>query len=200
MPLGYQGSLILGQLTQLNAPARARARVIAFTHRRQEAVVANQQVGGGEMFVSDALEKKGTDVITTDPDISIADTARTLKGKGIGAIVVMGETGVVAGIISERDIIHGIAMHGNRALDMPVWELMTDEVVTCRRNDTINQALQQMVDHSCRHLPVVEDGELKGLVSMSDVVKLRMEELQSLIAESKISEPDDDADAWPVKD
>jgi CBS domain-containing protein len=152
------------------------------------------------MFVSDALEKKGTNVITTSPDISVADTARILKGKGIGAIVVMGEPRVVAGIISERDIIHGIAMHGNRALEMPVSELMTDEVVTCRRNDTINQAMQQMVDHACRHLPVVEDGELKGLVSISDVVKLRMKELQRLIAESKIYEPNDDTDAWPVKD
>jgi CBS domain-containing protein len=152
------------------------------------------------MFVSDALKKKGTDVITTDPNISVADTARILKGKGIGAIVVIGETGVVAGIISERDIIYGIAMHGNRALEMQVWELMTDEVVTCKRDNTINQAMQQMVDHACRHLPVVEDGELKGLVSISDVVKLRMEELQSLIAESKIYEPDDDTDAWPVKD
>jgi CBS domain-containing protein len=152
------------------------------------------------MFVSDVLKKKGTDVITTDPEISVADTARTLKGKGIGAIVVMGETGIVAGIISERDIVHGIAMHGNRALEMPVWELMTEEVVTCRRDDTINQAMQRMADHSCRHLPVVEDGELKGLVSMSDVVKLRMEELQSHIAETKMSESDDDTDAWPVKD
>ncbi len=152
------------------------------------------------MFVSDALKRKGTDVITTGFYVSVADTARILKGKGIGAVVVMGETGVVAGIISERDIIHGIAMHGNRALEMPVRELMTDEVVTCKRNDTINRAMQQMVDHACRHLPVVEDGELKGIVSISDVVKLRMEELQRPIAESKIYEPDDDTDAWPVKD
>lgn len=152
------------------------------------------------MFVSDALAKKGTDVITTPPETSVVDIARVLKGKGVGAIVVMGETGLVAGIISERDIIHGIAMHGNRALEMPVWELMTGEVITCKRNDTINDALQVMVDHACRHLPVVEEGELKGLVSISDVVKLRMKELQSLIAGSNVSEPVDDSEAWPVKD
>ena len=140
------------------------------------------------MFVSDVLEKKGTDVITTSPDNSVADTARILKGRGVGAVVVSGDAGVVAGIISERDIVHGIAMHGNRALEMPVRELMTDDVVTCKRNDTINEAMQTMVNHAFRHLPVVEDGELKGLVSISDVVKLRMEELQRQIAGSKVYE------------
>jgi CBS domain-containing protein len=151
------------------------------------------------MLVSDALGKKGTDVVTTRPETRVVDITRVLKGKGIGAIVVMGETGAVAGIISERDIVHGIAMHGNQALDMPVWELMTDKVITCRGNDTIDHALQQMVDHACRHLPVVEGGELKGLVSISDVVKLRLQELESLLAESKPSEPDEDTDGWPVK-
>ncbi len=152
------------------------------------------------MFVSDALKKKGTDVITTEPETPVVDITRILKGKGIGAIVVIGETGAVAGIISERDIVHGIAMHGNQALAMPVWELMTAKVITCKRNDTINDAFQQMIDHACRHLPVVEDGELKGLVSISDVVKLRMQELQGLVAGSKTSETDDDEDTWPVKD
>ena len=149
------------------------------------------------MLVSDALKKKGTDVVTTEPETPVADITRILKGKGIGAIVVMGETGV-AGIISERDIVHGIAMHGNQALDMPVWELMTDKVVTCKRNNTINEALQQMIDNACRHLPVVEDGTLKGLVSISDVIKLRLQELQSLVAGSGTPVPDEDV--WPVKD
>jgi len=152
------------------------------------------------MLVSDALKKKGTDVVTTDPETPVGDITRILKGKGVGALVVIGETGAVAGIISERDIVHGIAMHGSHAMDLPVWELMTDKVVTCKRNDTINEALQQMVDNACRHLPVVEDGELKGLVSISDVVKLRLRELQSMIAESKGSEPHEDEDHWPVKD
>ena len=127
-------------------------------------------------------------MITTGPDNSVGDAARILKGRGVGAIVVMSETSGVVGIISERDIIHGIALHGNRALDMAVRELMTDDVVTCKRDDTINEAMQMMVDHAFRHLPVVEDGELKGLVSISDLVKLRMEELQRKIAESKIFE------------
>ena len=135
------------------------------------------------MLVSDALKKKGTDVVTTEPETPVADITRILKGKGIGAIVVMGETGAVAGIISERDIVHGIAMHGNQALDMPVWELMTDKVVTCKRNDTINEALQQMIDNACRHLPVVEDGRLVAMLSRRDfygVEKARLDEETAL--------------------
>lgn len=151
------------------------------------------------MFVSDALKKKGTDVITTTAETSVVDLARVLKGRGVGALVVVGETGGIAGIVSERDIVHGVAMHGGRATDMPVGELMTEKVVTCHGNDTIDHALQQMVDHACRHLPVVEDGELKGLVSMSDVVKLRLQELEGLVAASRPSEPDEHADGWPVK-
>ncbi len=141
------------------------------------------------MFVSDALERKGTEIISTGPKNSVVDTTRILKGRGIGAVVVLDESGHLAGIISERDIVHGIAMHGERALKMTVDELMTDDVVTCKRSDTINEAMKLMVDHAFRHLPVVEDDELKGLISISDVVKLRMKELERQIAESKIYDP-----------
>ncbi len=141
------------------------------------------------MFVSDILEKKGTDVVTTVPQNSIADTARILKGRGIGAVVVLDDSGQLVGIISERDIVHAIAMHGERALEMPVRDLMTSDVVTCKRDYTINEAMKLMVDHAFRHLPVVEDSELKGLVSISDVVKIRIKELERQIAESKIFDP-----------
>lgn len=151
------------------------------------------------MFVSDALKKKGTDVITTTPETPVVDLARVLKGRGVGALVVVREAGAIAGIVSERDIVHGVAMHGGRATEMPVSALMTEKLVTCRGNDTIDHALRQMVDHACRHLPVVEDGELKGLVSMSDVVKLRLQELEGLVAASRPPEPDEHADGWPVK-
>lgn len=151
------------------------------------------------MLVADALARKGTDVVTTKADNGVVDVARVLKGRGVGVIVVLGETGTVAGIISERDIIHGIAMHGKQALDLRVRDLMSDQIVTCTRGDTIDKALQQMSDHACRHLPVVENGELKGLVSMSDVVKLRLHELQSLAAVAGPPVADEDLDGWPVK-
>jgi len=154
------------------------------------------------MLVSDALEIKGTDVATIEPNTPVVDIARILKGKGIGAVMIIGENGAIAGIISERDIVHGIAMHGKGALDMPVSALMTDQVITCKRSDRIDFALQQMIAHACRHLPVVENGELAGLVSMSDVVKLRIKQLQDQIAQSKTTAPGndpDDLDDWPVK-
>ncbi len=141
------------------------------------------------MFVSDVLEQKGREVITTVPDNSVVDTTRILKGRGIGAVVVQDDSGHIVGIISERDIVHGMAMHGEKALKMTVRDLMTSDVITCKRNDTINEAMKVMVDHAFRHLPVVEDGELKGLVSISDVVKLRIKDLERKIAETKIFEP-----------
>ena len=142
------------------------------------------------MFVSDALKMKGTEVFSIDPDDTIVETARKLKGRGIGAVVVLDVPGHLVGLISERDIIHAIAMHAERALEMSVRDLMTSKVVTCKLNDTINEAMAVMVEHAFRHLPVVEDDELKGLVSISDVVKLRIRDLQRQIEESKIFDPD----------
>ncbi len=150
------------------------------------------------MLVSDALKKKGTEVVTTKPETSIVDITHVLRGKGIGAVVVVGQTGGVSGIITERDIVHGIAMHGDRALSLPARQLMTVNMATCRLDDPIEKAMQQMIDHACRHLPVVEHGELQGLVSMSDVIKLRLEQLQSVAAASEKSDVDDHSDGWPV--
>jgi CBS domain-containing protein len=151
------------------------------------------------MLVSDALDRKGTDVVTTTAETAIVDVARLLKGRGVGVIVVTNATGAVAGILSERDIVHGIAMHGKDAVDFRVRDLMSDQIVTCGRKDTIDRAMQQMIAHACRHLPVVEDGALKGLVSMSDVVKLRLQDLHQLAAAATPAGADEDLDGWPVK-
>ncbi|NBB69271.1 MAG: CBS domain-containing protein [Alphaproteobacteria bacterium] len=151
------------------------------------------------MLVSDALDRKGTDVVTTTAETAIVDVARLLKGRGVGVIVVTNATGAVAGILSERDIVHGIAMHGKDAVDFRVRDLMSDQIVTCGRKDTIDQAMQQMIAHACRHLPVVENGALKGLVSMSDVVKLRLQDLHQLAAAAAPAGADEDLDGWPVK-
>lgn len=151
------------------------------------------------MLVSDALDRKGTDVVTTTAETAIVDVARLLKGRGVGVIVVTSATGAVAGILSERDIVHGIAMHGRDAVDLRVRDLMSDQIVTCERKDTVDQAMQQMIAHACRHLPVVEDGALMGLVSMSDVVKLRLQDLHQLAAAATPTGADEDLDGWPVK-
>ncbi len=130
------------------------------------------------MHVSDILKSKGSSVITTGPDETVAATARLLNVKRIGAIVVCDTAGAVAGIISERDIIHAIAVNGERALDMPVREVMTREVMSCGADDTISAIMKTMTKRRVRHLPVIEDGALKGMVSIGDVVKHRLEETE----------------------
>lgn len=130
------------------------------------------------MHVSDILKGKGSDVVTTAPDKTVAATARLLNVKRIGAVVVCDAQGAVVGIISERDIIRAVAVNGERALEMPVREVMTREVTSCTADDTIATIMKTMTERRFRHLPVIEDGALKGMVSIGDVVKHRLEETE----------------------
>ena len=130
------------------------------------------------MHVSDILKSKGSDVVTTGPDKTVAATARLLNVKRIGAVVVCDAAGAVVGIISERDIIHAVAVNGERALEMPVREVMTREVTSCTADDTIATIMKTMTERRFRHMPVIEDGALKGMVSIGDVVKHRLDETE----------------------
>ncbi len=128
------------------------------------------------MHVADILKTKGSDVVTSGADETVAATARLLNLKRIGAVVVCDAPGAVIGVISERDIVRGIAVNGQRALDMRVGDLMTSDVVVCKPTDTIAEVMQVMTLGRFRHLPVIEDGELQGIISIGDVVKNRLEE------------------------
>ena len=128
------------------------------------------------MHISDILNAKGTEVIATGPAETVAATARLLNYQRIGAVLVRDAKDNVIGVISERDIIHGIAVNGARALDMEVRELMTREVVSCKPTDTISEVMRVMTTRRFRHLPVMEDGTLKGMISIGDVVKHRLDE------------------------
>ncbi len=130
------------------------------------------------MYVSEILKTKGADVTTTGPAETVAATARLLNVKRIGALLVRDAKDNVIGVISERDIIHGIAVHGERALDMQVRELMTSEVISCKPADTISAVMKTMTLRRFRHLPVIDEGELKGIISIGDVVKYRLEETE----------------------
>ena len=130
------------------------------------------------MHVSEILKSKGADVITCGPDDTVAATARLLNAKRIGAVLECDASGAVAGIISERDIIHAVAVNGERALEIPVHEVMTREVTSCTADDTIASVMKTMTERRIRHLPVIEDGTLKGMVSIGDVVKHRLEETE----------------------
>ena len=129
------------------------------------------------MKVAEILKQKGQDVISVRPTESIETLAHRLRLARIGAMVVLGEGGALDGIISERDIIHGIAEHGARCLELTVADIMTRRVITCAPQDSVTRIARTMTENRIRHLPVVEGGSLVGVVSVGDVVKNRLEEM-----------------------
>jgi CBS domain-containing protein len=131
------------------------------------------------MLIAQILAAKGGDVVTTRPDATVAEVASLLKAKRIGAVVVTDPAGNLSGILSERDLARGLADHGAKLLDMRVSQLMTVEVVTCSPDDGIGQLMQTMTERRFRHLPVVEDGRMIGIISIGDVVKHRLQELEA---------------------
>ncbi len=131
------------------------------------------------MHVKLILKSKGASVETIRPGASIADVVDRLKTKRIGVLVVSEDGAVVEGIISERDIVNGLADYGASLLDQPVASLMTREVRTCSPEDTIHSVMELMTDRRIRHVPVLRDGALAGIISIGDAVKNRLHELES---------------------
>ena len=131
------------------------------------------------MKVESILEAKGRDIRTIPSDTKVAEAARMLKEHRIGALVVSDDGSTAAGILSERDIVHAMVDHGAAVQDLPVSDLMTREVVTCAPDDAIVDLMTQMTERRIRHLPVVKDGVLCGMVSIGDVVKNRIAEVET---------------------
>lgn len=130
------------------------------------------------MLVRTILAQKGTEVDTVAPTATVASAVDALAQRRIGALVVSPDGSVIEGILSERDIVRGLAEQGPGVLDQPVSSLMTSEVTTCVADDTADLLMGLMTDQRIRHLPVVEGGLLCGLISIGDVVKARVGELQ----------------------
>jgi len=131
------------------------------------------------MKVSAILKEKGDKVVTASPDDSIAEVADLLKREGIGAVIVTGAGDKVAGILSERDIVRAIPELGAKLQEARAADLMTREVVTCTPDTAVDELEKLMTEGRFRHLPVVVDGKLIGIVSVGDVVKQRMGELEA---------------------
>jgi CBS domain-containing protein len=123
------------------------------------------------MKVDEILKAKGRDVLTTAPDVPVVRVAQRMRLERIGAFVVSRDGHKVEGIISERDIISAIARHGADALDMRVTAVMTRWVRTCSPDDRVRDVMVEMTNTRVRHLPVVEHGQLCGIISIGDVVK-----------------------------
>ena len=130
------------------------------------------------MKVSNLLATKGREVSTISQERSVTDAIALLKERGIGALVVTGQQAPLVGILSERDVVRALAVSGEKALKLKVSQLMSHDVVTCSESTELNELMTTMTDRRIRHVPVVDDGHLVGLVSIGDIVKARLDELE----------------------
>ena len=130
------------------------------------------------MNVETILRRKGNGVSTVAPQATIAEAVATLQRERVGALVVSRDDLKVDGIISERDVIHGLARLGTRLLDTKVEELMTRRVFTCTPADSVAELMAEMTERRIRHIPVMRDGAIAGIVSIGDVVKTRLDEME----------------------
>lgn len=130
------------------------------------------------MTVSMILAEKGSDVVTIEPSATLADAATLLAEKRIGAVLILGADRRISGIISERDIVRALAARGAAALDEPVSRTMTRTVETCNKSESISNLMERMTAGKFRHLPVVDQGRLVGIVSIGDAVKHRLQEME----------------------
>lgn len=130
------------------------------------------------MVVSEILSGKGAGVITATSDQAVWAVLRKFRTHGIGAVVVTDADGHLLGLFTERDVVNGLLAQGKRLLDKPVREVMSTAVHTCAPDDSVAHVMQVMTERRTRHLPVLEDGELVGIISIGDLVKLRNDELE----------------------
>jgi CBS domain-containing protein len=137
------------------------------------------------MTVAQILNAKGHAVVTAQPGDTVLAVAQILSAKKIGAVVIVDAQGRIGGIVSERDIVRAVALGGPKALDKPVREFMTASVRTCSPRDGEAELMALMTEHRVRHLPVVESGKLGGMISIGDVVKYRIEEIEREAEEMK---------------
>ncbi|UOZ11381.1 MULTISPECIES: CBS domain-containing protein [unclassified Amycolatopsis] len=130
------------------------------------------------MRIADLLRKKGTAVATVTPETTVTTLLAGLADKNVGAMVVVAPDGSIAGIVSERDVVRRLNDHGPTLLDGPVADIMTTLVASCGPDDSVDQLSILMTERRIRHVPVLDNGRLAGIISIGDVVKNRMEELE----------------------
>jgi CBS domain-containing protein len=130
------------------------------------------------MTVSIILSGKGREVVSIEPSATLAAAVALLSQKHIGALLILGAGGRIAGILSERDIVHALAERGAGALDEPVSQSMTRKVATCTEGESVSSLMERMTAGKFRHLPVLDDGKVIGMISIGDVVKHRLYEME----------------------
>jgi CBS domain-containing protein len=130
------------------------------------------------MSIQSILDRKGAEVVTIRAIETIKSAADRMRARSVAALVVISGD-AIAGLISERDIVHAISLHGERALSMAVQDVVSHTIITVAPDDTLKRAMSLMTNHRMRHLPVFADSKLVGIVSIGDVVKHRLEELET---------------------
>jgi len=130
------------------------------------------------MTVSIILAHKGREVVTIEPNVNLAEAVRLLAAKRIGAALILGADRRIAGIISERDVVRALAERGASVLDEPVSRTMTRKVEICNESETVANIMERMTAGKFRHMPVVDQGRLVGVVSIGDIVKHRVHEME----------------------
>jgi CBS domain-containing protein len=131
------------------------------------------------MIVKTILAAKGHDVVLVEPQMTLLEAAQVMTDSRVGAVVILGTNRHIAGILSERDIVRAVARRGAVALDETVLHVMTRDVMTCTEEETNARVMSRMTAGRFRHLPVVKDDRLIGIVSIGDVVKHRVEEIEN---------------------
>ena len=130
------------------------------------------------MKISRLLDRKGSYVATIRPNSSIIDAVRELANRSVGALVVSEDGRSIAGVVSERDVVRAVSQFGAAILDSPVRMIMSDDVYSCSPDDVVDSLMLTMTEHRIRHIPVVSNNTLAGIVSIGDVVKTRLDELE----------------------
>lgn len=131
------------------------------------------------MRISDVIRRKGSTVVTVEPDTDVRTLLGVLAEHGIGATVVSSDGRTIEGIVSERDVVRALAARGATVLSEPISEIMTGDVQTCSPDAHVDELMRTMTEGRFRHVPVVVDGALIGIVSIGDIVKHRVDELES---------------------
>ncbi len=131
------------------------------------------------MKLAELIKGKPKEVIKIRENQAITEAANTMVQRKIGALLVEDEAGNIVGILSERDIVRGMSQHGANLQDVKVAEMMTPDLIRCAPGDTVNEAMAMMTDRHIRHLPVFEEEQLVGFISIGDLVKSQIMEVQS---------------------
>lgn len=145
---------------------------------RTQSQSTSTNLQSGVALVSQLIDAKGSGVFTIGPDATLGDAVQMLRDKRIGALVVTDPSGALTGILSERDIVRKLADTPGQTLPQSVGDVMTDKVETCARDDSLISVLKRMTEGRFRHMPVIEEGKLAGMLTIGDVINFRLTELE----------------------